>query len=85
MSQPQVTHTDLSGTVTLPEVPPIRTGEPTIAIPTDIQPTIPPQYWGTETGLILAIAILIRSVASLIQVLIPLMLRLLQKSGSSKK
>lgn len=61
--------------------PIIRTGEPTIAIPTDIQPTIPPQYWGIET--ILAIAILIRSVASLVQVLTPLMLR--QKSGSSKR
>jgi hypothetical protein len=63
--------------------PIIRTGEPTIAIPTDIQPTIPPQYWGTETGLILASAILIRSVASLVQVLSPLMLR--PRSGSSKK
>jgi hypothetical protein len=63
--------------------PIICTGEPTIAIPTDIQPTIPSQYWGTETGLILAIAILIRSVASLVQVLTPLMLR--HRSGSSKK
>ena len=63
--------------------PIIRTGEPTIAIPTDIQPTIPPQYWGTETVLILASAILIRSVASLVQVLSPLMLR--PRSGSSKK
>ncbi len=60
--------------------PIIRTGEPTIAIPTDIQPTIPPEYWGTD---ILAIAILIRSVASLVQVLTPLILR--QRSGSSKK
>ena len=63
--------------------PIIRTSEPTIAIPTDIQPTIPPQYWGTETGLILAIAVLIRSLASLVQVLTPLILR--QRSGSSKK
>jgi len=65
--------------------PIVRTSEPTIAIPTDIQPTIPPQYWGTETGLILAIAILIRSVASLVQVLTPLMLQLRQRSGSSKR
>ncbi|GET37748.1 hypothetical protein [Microseira wollei] len=63
--------------------PIICKGEPAIAIPTNIPPNIPPQYWGTETGFILAIAILIRSVALLIQVLTPLMLR--QKSGSSKK
>lgn len=64
--------------------PIVRTGEPTIAISTDIQPTIPPQYWGTETGLILAIAILIRSVASLVQVLTPLMLKLRQSLGSKR-
>lgn len=64
--------------------PIVRTGEPTIAIPTDIQPTIPPQYWGTETGLILAIAILISSVASLVQVLTPLMLKLRQRLGSKR-
>ncbi|MEG4836620.1 hypothetical protein [Microcoleus sp. B9-D4] len=46
----------------------IRTGEPTIALPTNVQPSIPPQYWGTE-GTILAIAILIRSIALLIHVL----------------
>jgi len=46
----------------------IRTGEPTIALPTNVQPSIPPQYWGTE-GNILAIAILIRSIALLLHVL----------------
>jgi hypothetical protein len=46
----------------------IRTGEPTIALPTNVQPSIPPQHWGTE-GTILAIAILIRSIALLIHVL----------------
>ncbi len=60
--------------------PIIRTSKPTITIPSEGQAIIPPQYWGTETGLILAIAILIRSVAALIQVLIPLMLQ--KKSGS---
>jgi hypothetical protein len=52
----------------------IRTGEPTIAIPTNVQPTLPPQYWGIE-GTIFAIAILIRSIALMIHVL---------KSGSKK-
>jgi hypothetical protein len=46
----------------------IRTGEATIALPTNVQPSIPPQYGGTE-GTILAIAILIRSIALLIHVL----------------
>jgi len=46
----------------------IRTGEPTIALPNNVQPSIPPQYWGTE-GTILAIAILIRSIALLLHVL----------------
>ena len=52
----------------------IRTGEPTIVLPTNVQPSIPPQHWGTE-GTILAIAILIRSIALLIHAL---------KSGSKK-
>jgi len=43
-----------------------------IAVPNQIEPQIPPQYWGTETGTILAVAVLIRSVAVLIQVLVPL-------------
>lgn len=63
--------------------PIIRTGEPTIAVPSHVEPTIPPQYWGTKTGLILALAVLIRSTALLIQALTPLLLR--QKSGSSKR
>ncbi|MFB2979894.1 hypothetical protein [Microseira sp. BLCC-F43] len=63
--------------------PIICKGEPAIAVPTNIPPNIPPQYWGIETGFILAIAILIRSVALLIEVLTPLMLR--QKSGSYRK
>lgn len=64
-----------------PEVP---TGaeEPTIAVPSPIDPGIPPQYWGTETGLILALAILIRSSALFLQVLTPLILK--QKQASKK-
>ncbi|BAY95238.1 MULTISPECIES: hypothetical protein [unclassified Tolypothrix] len=49
----------------------IQTSKPTIIVPTDVEPNIPsPQYWGTET--ILAIAILIRAFALLIQTLTPL-------------
>jgi hypothetical protein len=49
-----------------------ETSESIIAVPNQIEPQIPPQYWGTETGTILAVAVLIRSVAVLIQVLVPL-------------
>ncbi len=61
----------------------IHAAEPTIAVPSHVEPTIPPQYWGTETGLILALAVLIRSTALLIQVLTPLLLR--RKSRSAKR
>ncbi|AFZ12357.1 hypothetical protein Cri9333_1464 [Crinalium epipsammum PCC 9333] len=53
----------------------IRTSEPIIAVPSDIPLNIPPQYWDTETGLILAIAILIRSIALMLKVLTPLILK----------
>jgi hypothetical protein len=49
-----------------------ESSESIIAVPNQIEPQIPPQYWGTETGTILAVAVLIRSVAVLIQVLVPL-------------
>jgi len=49
-----------------------ESSESIIAVPNQIEPHIPPQYWGTETGTILAVAVLIRSVAVLIQVLVPL-------------
>ena len=63
--------------------PIIHTGEPTISVPSDIPPNLPPQYPSSETELILAIALLIRSIALLIRALTPLMLR--QKSVSAKK
>ena len=43
-----------------------------IGIPSQIEPQIPPQYWGTDAGTILAVAVLIRSVAVPIQALVPL-------------
>jgi hypothetical protein len=61
----------------------IHTNEPTISVPTDIQPNIPSEYWSSATEWILAIAVLIRSIALLIRVLTPLMLR--KKSASAKK
>ncbi|KYC34744.1 hypothetical protein WA1_49340 [Scytonema hofmannii PCC 7110] len=50
----------------------IQTGEPTILVPTHVERNIPLWSWGTETETILAIAILIRSCALLIQALAPL-------------
>ncbi|MEW6492238.1 MAG: hypothetical protein AB1589_06945 [Cyanobacteriota bacterium] len=52
--------------------PNLESDQSIISIPSQIEPQIPPQYWGTETGTILAIAILIRSIAVLIQALVPL-------------
>jgi hypothetical protein len=55
-----------------------------IPIPNQIEPQIPPQYWGTETGTILAVAVLIRSVAVLIQVLVPLIGRQSEAKAASR-
>ena len=55
-----------------------------IPIPSQIEPHIPPQYWGTETGTILAVAVLIRSVAVLIQVLVPLIGRQSEAKAGSR-
>jgi hypothetical protein len=44
-----------------------------IAVPSHVDPQIPPHYWGTDAGTILAVAVLIRSLAVLIQVLVPLL------------
>ena len=52
-----------------------ESSESIIAVPNQIEPQIPPKYWGTETGTILAVAVLIRSVAVLIEVLVPLIER----------
>ena len=47
-----------------------QTNEPIIAVPTHIEPNIPPQsYAGSLAETILAIAVLIRSLALLIQVI----------------
>lgn len=43
---------------------------PTIPVPSDIAPHLPLQYGSPETAMILAVAVLIRSVAMLIQVLL---------------
>ncbi|WP_333360860.1 hypothetical protein [Microcoleus sp. N3A4] len=67
MSQAHIIYTNLSETPSLPQAP-IYTGELTISVPNNIPATLPPQYWGTE-GTILAIAILIRSIALLLHVL----------------
>lgn len=46
----------------------LHSTQPTIFVPTNVDvPQIPPEYWGTETGTILAIAVLIRAIAILIQ------------------
>jgi hypothetical protein len=53
----------------------IHAGESIITVPIETEPTVPPQYWGTETGLLLALAVFIRAVALLVQTLTPLILR----------
>jgi hypothetical protein len=55
-----------------------------IPIPSQIEPQILPQYWGTETGTILAVAVLIRSVAVLIQALVPLIGRQSEAKAGSR-
>lgn len=84
MSQSQIAHTSLPETPSKLE-PNVNIGEPIITVPNvpNAEPSIPPQYWGTGTGIILEIAILVRSLALLIQVLSPLILQ--HKSGSSKQ
>ncbi len=48
----------------------VQTNEPIIAIPTHVEPNLLSQlYAGNTTELILAVAVLIRSVALLIQVI----------------
>ena len=42
----------------------------TIPVPSDIDPHLPLQYGSPETAMILSVAVLIRSVAMLIQVLV---------------
>ena len=45
--------------------------QPKIEVPTNVDiPEIPSQYWGTGTGMIFAVAFLIRSTAMLIQSLV---------------
>lgn len=47
----------------------VQTNAPIIAVPTHVEPNLPSQlYAGNTTELILAVAVLIRSVALLIQV-----------------
>lgn len=54
----------------------IQTNEPILAVPTHVEPNLSPQSCaGSVPGIILVIAVLIRSVAVLIQVLIPLIVR----------
>ena len=60
----------------------IQGTERTITVPPPVEPSIPPQYWGTETGFILALAFLIRSSALFIQVITPLIVK--QKQSSKK-
>lgn len=48
----------------------VQTNKPIIAVPTDVEPNLPPQpIKGSVPEIILAIAVLIRSVALLIQVI----------------
>jgi hypothetical protein len=55
--------------------------QPTIEVPANVDvPEIPSQYWGTHTGMILAIAFLIRSIAMLIN-----SLTLFKKTKPEKK
>ncbi|MBD0343403.1 MAG: hypothetical protein ICV63_00920 [Coleofasciculus sp. Co-bin14] len=48
----------------------ITSYESIIGVESQLEQQIPPQYWKTETGIVLAIAVLIRSIAILIQVLV---------------
>ncbi len=63
---PLLPHNQLDATKTTVGEPTI----PTIAVPSDIDPHLPLQYSSPETAMILAVAVLIRSVAMLIQVLL---------------
>jgi hypothetical protein len=62
----------------------ITSYESMIGVGSQLEQQIPPQYWNTETGIVLAIAVLIRSIAILIQVLVPLIVRQPDKKTSSQ-
>lgn len=48
----------------------VQTNEPIITVPTHVEPNLPPQYYANDvTQILLALAVLTRSIALLIQVI----------------
>jgi hypothetical protein len=52
--------------------PKLESCQSIIAVPSEVEPQIPSQYWSPEAVNLLVVTMLIRSVATLIEVLTPL-------------